>query len=192
MGRTGQEMIEIERRRALVAEFYLKGWTQPAIASQLAVSQGTISRDLKAVRREWRDSRIGDFDEAVVIELKKVDRLEREAWSAWERSQEPVEATKVIQDGGGKKAEKTVRQQQGDPRYLELVQRCIAARRALLGLDAPTKISPTSADGEQSYHAQVVMELMRMAEGAKNGPLVIDSDFIDEIVQKTSEPDDMS
>ena len=31
---------------------------------------------------------------------------------------------------------KTVRQQQGDPRFLELVHRAINSRRALLGLDA--------------------------------------------------------
>ena len=34
-------------------------------------------------------------------------------------------------------AEKRVEQQPGDPRFLEQVQRCLAARRALLGLDAP-------------------------------------------------------
>ena len=37
-------------------------------------------------------------------------------------------------------------QQQGDPRFLEQILRCVAGRRALLGLDQPTRFAPTSPD----------------------------------------------
>ena len=185
MGRTNHETIQIERRRQLVAELYLKGWAQPAIATETGVTQGTVSRDLKAIRQQWRRSQVRDFDEAVVTELKKIDRLEREAWAGWERSQQPAESTKVTQDGAGKRAEKTVRQQQGEPRYLEQIHRCIASRRMLLGLDAPTKISPTSPDGEEAYHAHVMSELMRLAEQKKDGPTVIDASYIDQVLNRT-------
>ena len=180
MGRTLREDVRIEQRRQQVADLYLRSWTQAAIARELAVSQATVSADLKAIRREWRDSQIRDFDEAVAIELRTIGHLEREAWSGWERSQQPAESTKVIQDGGGKKAEKTVRQQQGDPRYLELVHRTIAGRRALLGLDAPTRIAPTSPDGDESYHAHVMQELLRLAEQTSGGPTMIDADFVEQ------------
>ena len=112
MGRTVQEKLRIEQRRQQVADFYVKGSTQSQIARELRVSQSTVSVDLKAIRREWRDSRIRDFDEAVAIELKKLVHLEREAWSGWERSQQPAESTKVSQNGSNKKAEKVVKQQQ--------------------------------------------------------------------------------
>ncbi len=52
MGRTPQEKFKIEHRRQQVAERYLQGWTQAAIARELAVSQATVSSDLKAIRRE--------------------------------------------------------------------------------------------------------------------------------------------
>ena len=179
--------MQIERRRLLVAEMYLKGTGQAQIAAELSVSQGTISADLKAIRKEWRDSRIRDFDEAVSFELKKLDHLEREAWGGWERSQQPAETTRVTSDGGDKRAEKTVRNQPGDPRYLEQVQRSIAGRRALLGLDSPVKIAPTSPDGEQTYHAQAMSELMRLAEKSQGGPVVIDAEFIQQEVQRCLE-----
>jgi len=146
MGRTRQEDVWIEQRRQQVGELYVKGSTQSQIARELGVAQSTVSADLKAIRREWRDSRVRDFDEAVAVELKKLDHLEREAWSGWERSQQPAESTKVSQDGAGKRAERIVKQQQGDPRYLEQVHRCITGRRTLLGLDAPTRIAPTIRD----------------------------------------------
>ncbi len=155
MGRTPQEKVRIEQRRQQVSDVYVKGSTQSQIARHLGVAQPTVSADLKAIRREWRDSRIRDFDEAVAMELKKLDNLEHEAWSGWERTQQPAESTKVTQDGSGKKAEKIVKQQQGNPRFLEQVHRCIAGRRTLLGLDAPTRIAPTSPDGKEPYRLQV-------------------------------------
>jgi len=190
MGRTPREDVQIQRRRQLVAQWYLQCWPQAAIARELGVSQSTVSSDLKTIRRQWRESQIRDFDEAVTVELKRVDALEREAWSAWQRSQEPAEMTRVTSDPKGKRAEKTVRQQPGDPRFLERIHRCIASRRALLGLDAPTRIAPTSPDGQESYHAHVMMELMRLAEQAKDGPVVIDADYIQRRIEQTSAEDD--
>ena len=128
-----RKQLEIAQRRSHVADFYLQGWSQYDIADRLSCSQTTICHDLQAIRREWRDSRVRDFDEARAVELEKLDRLEREAWQAWQRSQEPSESTKVTDGGGGKRAEKVVKQQVGDVRFLEQVQKCISARRALLG-----------------------------------------------------------
>ena len=184
MGRTVQEKLQIEQRRQEVGGLYLKGSTQAQIARELGVSQSTVSTDLKAIRREWRDSRIRDFNDAVAIELKKLVHLEREAWSGWERSQQPAESTKVSQNGSDKKAEKVVKQQQGDPRFLEQVHRCIVSRRTLLGLDAPTRIAPTSPDGQEAYHTYVMAELMRLAEETANGPTVIDAAYIEQEVNR--------
>ena len=166
-------------RRQRVAELYIQGWTQTKIAAELNVTQGTISKDLKALQREWRESRIRDFDAARELELQRLDRLEREAWAAWLRSQEPLESTKVLNDAsGGKKAQKLTQHRDGDPRFLEQIHKCITSRRALLGLDAPTRIAPTSPDGEEAYHSHVMHELMRLAEQTKNGPDIVDGDYV--------------
>ena len=134
--------LALLQRRQQVAELYLRSWTQTTIAQRLGVTQPTVCEDLKRIRQQWRDSAIRDFDAAREEELQKLDLLEREAWAAWERSQQVQESPRVVQDGSGKRAQKTVEHPVGDLRYLEQVQKCIAARRALLGLDAPTRIAP--------------------------------------------------
>ena len=101
------KQLEMTRRRQLVADLYVRGWNQVSIAQEVGVGQPTISTDLKAIRREWRESTVRDFDTARAVELRKLDRVEREAWAAWERSQEHAEWTKVTQDGQGKREEKT-------------------------------------------------------------------------------------
>ena len=118
------------------------------------------------------------------MNLQNEHLVEREAWAAWQRSQKPAESTKVTQDGSGKVAQKTVQHTVGDPRYLDQIHKCITARRALLGLDAPTRIAPTSPDGETTYHTHVMMEIMRIAEQAKEGPVVIDTAYVEEEIQK--------
>jgi len=121
----------------------------------MGLTQPTISQDLSCIRAQWRESTIRDFDAARDLELQKLDRVEREAWAAWERSQQVQESTRVTQDASGKRAQKTVEHPVGDPRYLEQIQKCIAARRALLGLDAPTRIAPVMPNGEEPFRLAV-------------------------------------
>jgi hypothetical protein len=148
--------VELSHRRQLVADRYVQGWTQTAIAQEMGVSQATICADLHAVQRHWRESAIRDFDAARELELQKLDRIEREAWDAWERSKQPAQSARVRSNGSGsERTEKTVRQRIGDPRFLDQIHKCIASRRALLGLDAPTRIAPVMPDGQTPFRLAV-------------------------------------
>jgi hypothetical protein len=178
VGRSRRETLAIEQRRQAVADLYLQGWIQTAIADHLSISQSTVSADLKAVQAQWRESAIRDFDTARGIEIRKLERVEREAWQGWEQSKKPTQTAVMTTDGQKQTTRKAVSEQHGDPRFLELIQRCIASRRSLLGLDAPTRVAPTSPDGQQPYHLFVMAELMKLAEQAKNGPEVVDAAFI--------------
>ena len=181
-GITKKASTLITRRREQVADSYIQGKTQAEIARDLGVSQPTVSTDLKAIQTQWRASAIRDFDLLRERELQKLDRLEREAWAAWERSQKASQQTVVSTTGDEQRTQDTVKEQYGDPRFLETVHKCIASRRALLGLDAPTRIAPTSPDGEEAYHSHVMSELMRLAEQSKNGPEVIDAAYVTSFV----------
>jgi hypothetical protein len=139
--------VERARRRQQVAELYVQGWTQYAIASHLQICQTTVCFDLKALRKEWRESSIRDFDTLREVELKKLEHVEREAWAAWDRSQKPLQSAVLNGEGNATRARKTVKNQHGDPRFLEQVQKCVAQRRALLGLDAPTLVAPVTPSG---------------------------------------------
>ncbi|MDB5306898.1 MAG: hypothetical protein JWO38_1100 [Gemmataceae bacterium] len=58
-------------RRVKVARGYLAGKTQSELASELGVTQACISLDLKAIRVEWRESALIDFNEARARELAR-------------------------------------------------------------------------------------------------------------------------
>lgn len=184
MGRSRRETIAISQRRQIVADLYVQGWPQTAIAKHIGMSQPTICDDLQAIHAEWQKTTIRDFDTARDLELRKLERVEREAWAAWERSQKPSQSATISTDGGDQRTQKTVKDQCGDPRYLSEIIKCVASRRALLGLDQPTKIAPTSPDGEEAYHTHVMAELMRLAEQSKDGPEIIDARFICEVVDQ--------
>ena len=45
---------------------------------------------------------------------------------------------------------------------------------------------PTTPDGEQTYHAAVMAELMRLAERSQGGPEVIDAQYIERQLEAPS------
>jgi hypothetical protein len=152
------------KRDVVIAERYLAGASQWAIAGELGVSPATICLRLKKIRKMWLDSSLRDFDEKKAQELAKIDHLERTAYEAWGRSCKNAEievwkvqrAVKAVEKecngkanhrygvaaGLGKRAEvgklvpaeKTIKGQSGDPRFLELIRSCIEMRCKIFGL----------------------------------------------------------
>ena len=159
MGRA-RNAAERARDRRRASDLYLQGWLQVDIAKELSIDQATVSRDLKAIQKEWLKSALIDFNEAKARELAKVDKLERTYWAAWERSCEDAETTtrktkgkvtkvqiEVGREEEGKvvlerpaEATRTLKGQAGDPRFLQGVERCIERRCKILGIDAPVKM----------------------------------------------------
>ncbi|MBD1845327.1 hypothetical protein H6F89_18330 [Cyanobacteria bacterium FACHB-63] len=139
--------IQRDRDRATVAELRLKGWTQQQIADYLELDQSTISRDLKALEERWKESSLRDFDAERGMQLDRLDLLEREYWSAWERSQESKETSireqlrNAIADeqgttaGSGRVRMSTRTEEKiGDPQFLNGIGKVISERSKLLGL----------------------------------------------------------
>jgi len=156
--RKNDEYAMMERRRQ-VANLYLQGKTQWAIARAVKVSQGTVSNDLAAVREDWLASALRDFDAMKAEELARLDRLEAVAWEGWERScrdavsthQRTVQEREVRRKAAGKNGtagrsrmapvrkveQRTAKGQAGDPRFLERVAWCVETRLKLMGLLRP-------------------------------------------------------
>ena len=131
---TAKKKLAIGRRRQQVAALYLKGWSQTAIAERLGVQQPTVSHDIRHIREDWRVSAVRDFDLLREEELKKITLVEMEAWAGFERSQKPAQEARV-KEGDQSRATKTMKSRTGDARFLDVVMKCIAGRRELLGLD---------------------------------------------------------
>jgi hypothetical protein len=132
---------EIIQRRSSVAELYLKGWTQVTIAQHLGVRQPTISNDLAVLHREWRESAVRDFDAIREAQLQKLEHLEREAWAAYDRSAGTRQRKRMVARDGVKISEIEQWEEAGDPRYMKIVQDCIAKRCELLDIQAPMRMN---------------------------------------------------
>jgi hypothetical protein len=139
--------LAIAQRRQQVARLYLQGQGQTEIALELAMGQSTVSKDLHHIHTAWRESAIRDFDAQRDLEIARLNHIEREAWSAWERSQQPAVTTITSGAARAKNTKRISRNQCGNPRFLELALRASEERRKLLGLDAPLKIAPVNPDG---------------------------------------------
>jgi hypothetical protein len=140
-----QASLVVHERQQTVAALYLQRKMQSEIARIVGVSQQQVSFDLKAVRLAWQTSTVRDFDAARSEELARVDVAEAAYWDGWQRSQQvhEVTVTEAHDDGATARRKATLRKeaQSGDPRFLDGVLRCIERRCALLGLDAPKRVS---------------------------------------------------
>lgn len=135
------DRFAILERRKKVAARYLRGQTQWEIARAFEVDQSTISRDLKVIQAEWLAQAVLARGEWTARELARIDEVERAAWAAWAKSQENAEVLRARMRGDQAETEKISRGQAGDPRFLELVLKCVSKRCELLGLNAPKDAS---------------------------------------------------
>lgn len=153
--------FQIEKDRAQIADLYLQGLRQIDIAERMGMTQQMVSYDLQAVQKQWRETTALAIDEAKQLEIAKIDRLEREYWTAWEAStgKRTITSKKLASVPGGKigpdgepirRSEASTREEDllGDPRFLAGVQWCIQRRCEILGIDAPKKIGGDGPGGE--------------------------------------------
>jgi hypothetical protein len=164
----------IAERRHRIAAMYLQGRPQYQIAEAVGCTQQQVSADLKVMSTNWKESALVDMNEAKSKELAKIDNLEQEYWTAWEKSKADF-TQKTIKASGGtdgkegekpkpKRMEKTEKEMvsYGEPRYLDGVMKCIAKRCEILGIDAPKQTTMKIVD---ELSAKSDEELERIANG---------------------------
>lgn len=151
------QMVRLE----IVSELFKKGYTYRVIRQEVmkrldlqSYSLDTVKKDVDRCLKEIRSVVLTNMDEALNLELIRIDDMMREAWAAWEKSKEDYLDTQQIMRGTPKQTGKgeesgvdTTSMEQrrkeirscGDPRYLELINKLLIERRKLLGLYAPEK-----------------------------------------------------
>lgn len=164
-------------RMDIEASLYRRGFSIRDITNEVKIRLGlstlstrTVHKDIKRLLAEWRELRIKDMDEAVQLELERIDEVIREAWEAWDKSKMDHQRKRAKQIGtpGNNKGTNesnitTVRMEQqsedvtcfGDPRYLEVIHRNLAERRKLLGLYSAEKKELTGKDGKDLMPQQL-------------------------------------
>lgn len=138
----------VAERRVGVARMYLQGMSQAEIAEKYDLDRTQITKDLKAIRQQWLESRLADYNELIHRELASIEEVERNAWEGWHRSCENAVTVKRTGTGEAETdTETTVKGQAGDASFLKVILDCCKRRCDLLGLDAPKKIAQTDKDG---------------------------------------------
>ena len=189
MGRTPQEDTRIQHRRKQVADLHAEGSTQVAIARELDVSQATISSDLKTIHEEWTESRVGKIDEVRAEQLENMEFIVREGLKGWERSQKPVETTRIVQKNGARRAEKTVRERTGDPQFLRVVLSASERVCKLLGLDEAASTTAAQLDKEaiRKKAYGIFWDVSFDMDNNSSKPEVIDDEYIKRLVDEKLE-----
>lgn len=162
-----------EGRLEVIAQLYKRGFTVRAIKAELmkrfdlkALSTATIHRDIQALLNEWRESRLANIDDALQLELTRIDDIVKELWEQWEKSKEdytrtqrkrkgaPTKNNTANNEDGSIKTFSIEEQTQqviglGNPAYIAEIRQQLSERRKLLGLYAPEKRDLT---GDVSIH----------------------------------------
>lgn len=146
----------------IIAGLYKRGYSYREIRQEVmsrlnlpSYSLRTVQKDITCMMAEWRETRMANIDDAVQLELERIDEIVKEAWAAWEKSKLDYEKVKAKQQGvpvkdggdGGSGGIATVKMEQykenvqscGDPRYLDIIHKNLMERRKLLGLYSPEK-----------------------------------------------------
>lgn len=136
---------QVAIRRQKIADLLVKNCAIAEIARKLELAESTVYKDAKVIEKQWLESVSIEFSERLAREAAKLDRMEAEAWEAWERSKSPeVEEstdTEPSESGKGrhkvKKRTTKKRHSNGNVHYLYVVDRCIEKRMRLFRLAEP-------------------------------------------------------
>jgi hypothetical protein len=148
-------------RLEIVAKLYKKGYSIRKIRDEVmrrldlpTYSLQTVHKDVRTLLDEWRETRLDDLDDALELELQRIDDTVRELWEQWEKSKMDYSKTESKQKGSPSRdkdtGQTTIRTFQterketevvslGNPAYISEIRKQLAERRKLLGLYAPEK-----------------------------------------------------
>lgn len=127
-------------RKNEIASLYLQGVDMCQIARKYAISTTQVWKDIEAIKKDWKKSQIISFNERQLKELAKLDELEREAWNSFQLSKKTIFKKSKTTGAKGIEIKETEEDSTGDPRYLEIVSKCIKDRCLILGLISKEKI----------------------------------------------------
>lgn len=147
---------QIEFDRAFCADLFLRGYPYREIAKRLnddlakrkmdyRLTESMVYYDLQKLLISWKRDQLESIDQYVTLELQKLDKMETEAWNAWELSKQKKTKNKTKKAGNGLMGRQIMTEEatettSGNPRYLDLLLNVQHRRAKMLGFDAPIKI----------------------------------------------------
>ncbi|MGL5065540.1 MAG: helix-turn-helix transcriptional regulator [Microcoleus sp.] len=122
-----------------VIELYRQGYTQFEIAEQLGIGYATVNRRIRAIRENWEQTAVVDFDAMRRERLESLQAAQLEYWKLYARSQQETVVTTEEESfndkGGGTKTTTKREKPIGATAALDGVVKCDLAIAKLYGLD---------------------------------------------------------
>lgn len=162
---------QIEYDTAYCTNLFLRGHTYRDIAAKLkehhmelgvegyTISHVQVMKDMQRVQIQWKKDRLDSVDDYVQRELEKLDKIEAEAWAAWESSKfgkvrkksrnltgkkvayvddsKEGDEDATVYDGFTEEGTET---SSGNPKFMDVILNAMQRRAKLLGLDSPEKV----------------------------------------------------
>jgi len=170
--RNKRTKLQVVEDREYICRHYLRGIPHVKIAEMLMIdlkrdyilSRQQIEYDITEIVKglqENYEARIGVY---LFEQLRKIDELEGEAWTAWDASKKARKRTTIItkknqvkQEPGDPELPKDPQdviiesaEQTGDIRYFEKIQWCVETRLKLLGFFRLNQYAKTLDEGSAS------------------------------------------
>lgn len=124
------------QRKAFIYELHLEGHSVRRIAEypEVQVSFQQVAKDIQEMDSLLEEEARQQSRLHLLKDLKKLERLEAQAWEGWRRSvgEKTKTTDKTVSDGTGHTTTITW-VDAGDPRFIQQIRECIAERHRLLG-----------------------------------------------------------
>jgi hypothetical protein len=178
----GRVSVELARKREQAAfDLAIKGLSGSDIAAELSrqglgeVTQQAVSKMLLRVEERTLKEMSAKIQTKKVRHEAALWNIYHSAMAAWEESKKPQKSLTTKhglsgengQPGKVLESHSTLRDQDGDPRYLEQARQALADIRKIWGLDAAKKLELTGEDGDAiklDVSVDVVLQARNKAE----------------------------
>ena len=173
------------QREELAWELSAQGLSERKIALELEkagleriTQQGVSAMLIRVEARALKEmaERVGGLK---AKQTQALWHIYQEAMDAWRRSQQSAKSVTKHLDGGavppagesgrpalggGERVTTQIRDQDGDPRFLDQARAALADLRKIWGLDAPHKVAPTTPAGDRPFSPELTLVVQGMTD----------------------------
>lgn len=189
--KTGKDFMEIAREISSARNYSLTYWQ--------------IKKDAETIIERWREAYIWEIESMKMVELATINRIEAQAWAAWDRSKENYQhATKTVdsfkpkarkkKDTIGLVSREKVIQRTGgrlpNNQYLQTICWCVEMRSKLFSLIPKEMLEGFGGNGQgQPVGITMVFKTNKSADQLMNYPVKVLTD--QEVKEKKTRPTDL-
>ena len=136
---------QAQKLRVEISNLLVRGYKPIEIAERFNEELANVMNYIRSIESDWRDHYRENMDKVKSKELARIDTIETEAWDSWEKSKlgrtkDQVNSEVNIDRNGQAKrnprVSRTIKESSvGDPKFLEIIMKCVTMRMNIYGLD---------------------------------------------------------